>query len=181
MLSNTENPNTSNSISQTLEAEQLMATIRGLNHNHTYMNGVKTEEESEVFHPYSYKNKLKKMLRNMKNNDINHTRQQDSRDQILLLENNINMSLYQIVESNADEFNELIKSHEITNDQISIIKDIRRRGKNKVAAQICRKRKIDSIDSLKEEVEHLTEIKSILESEQISIENEVEYFLIKNI
>ncbi len=154
-------------------SEETLATIRGLNHNHTYMDGAKTEEDSEVYHPYSYKNKLKKLLKNMKNSDLNNSRQQESRDQILLQENNINLSISHIVESSADEFNEIIKTVRLNAEQLSIVKDIRRRGKNKVAAQICRKRKIDSIDSLKEDVEHMTEMKNILDQEQQSLEAEV--------
>lgn len=154
-------------------SEATLATIRGLNHNHTYMNGVKSEEDSEIFHPYSYKNKLKKMLKNLKNNDMNNTRQQESRDQILLQENNINLSIHHIVDSNADEFNELVKSSQLNGEQLSIVKDIRRRGKNKVAAQICRKRKIDSIDSLREDTEHLSEMKASLDQEQDHLEKEI--------
>lgn len=150
-----------------------MATIRGLNHNHTYMDGAKTEEDSEVYHPYSYKNKLKKMLKNLKNTDVNNTRQQESRDQLLLQTSNINLSISHIVESSADEFNEIIKSVRLNAEQLSVVKDIRRRGKNKVAAQICRKRKIDSIDSLKEDVEQMMEMKSILDQEQDFLEKEV--------
>ena len=81
--------------------------------------------------------------------------------------------MHHIVDSTADEFNDIIKSIKLTMEQLSIVKDIRRRGKNKVAAQICRKRKIDSIDSLKEDVENLSEKKAILEQERETIENEV--------
>lgn len=139
------------------------------------MDGAKAEEDSEVYHPYSYKNKLKKMLKNLKNTDVDNTRQQESRDQILLQENNINLSISHIVESSADEFNEIIKSVRLNAEQLSVVKDIRRRGKNKVAAQICRKRKIDSIDSLKEDVEQMIEMKSLLEQEQDSLESEVRH------
>lgn len=137
------------------------------------MDGAKTEEDSEVYHPYSYKNKLKKMLKNLKNTDVNNTRQQESRDQLLLQTSNINLSISHIVESSADEFNEIIKSVRLNAEQLSVVKDIRRRGKNKVAAQICRKRKIDSIDSLKEDVEQMMEMKSILDQEQDFLEKEV--------
>jgi hypothetical protein len=137
------------------------------------MDGAKTEEDSEVYHPYSYKNKLKKMLKNLKNSSANSSRQQESRDQVLLQENNILLSIDSIVESSADEFNDIVSTFKLNSEQLSIVKDIRRRGKNKVAAQICRKRKIDSIDSLKEDVENLNEIKASLDDEQKSLENEV--------
>ncbi len=151
----------------------MSAVIRGFQHNHTYLDGLKASEESETFHPYSYKNKLKKMLKNMDNDEANNIRQQESRDQMLLQENNIMATLSQVVDSSADEFNELIKQLQLNSEQLTIIKDIRRRGKNKVAAQICRKRKIDSIESLKEDVDQLSEMKTILNSEHDTIQDEV--------
>jgi hypothetical protein len=153
--------------------EEAQAVVRGLNHNHTYNDGAKAEEDSEVYHPYSYNNKLKKMLKNLKNSSANSSRQQESRDQILLQENNIHLSIHSIVESSADEFNDIVSTFRLSSEQLSIVKDIRRRGKNKVAAQICRKRKIDSIDSLKEDVESLNEVKASLDNDQKSLENEV--------
>lgn len=155
------------------QSEELTASIRGFQHNHTYLDGVNKSDDLEVFHPYSYKNKLKKMLKNIENDEANTVRQQESRDQLLLAENNINASLNHVVESNADEFNELIKDLQLNAEQLTIIKDIRRRGKNKVAAQICRKRKIDSIESLKEDVEQLNELKLVLDTEHDTIQDEV--------
>lgn len=75
-----------------------------------------------------------------------------------------------------DEFNERLSKHDLSETQLSLIRDIRRRGKNKVnynlmrfdlivifflisfnsyvkvAAQNCRKRKLDQITSLADEV-----------------------------
>jgi hypothetical protein len=153
------------------------AALQGLIHNHTYLHGA--ESQSDSYHPYSYKNKLKKLLRNMRNQNENQdgnaaARSFESRDEIMLRENNIHLRLAQVVESNAEEFNELLKDNgSLTQEQLNLIKDIRRRGKNKVAAQICRKRKIDSIDSLKEDVEQLNEMKSILQTEYELIHKEV--------
>jgi hypothetical protein len=151
--------------------------IEGLRHNHTYLKGV--DSESDSFHPYSYKNKLKRMLTNIRNQNENqeangNSRQYETRDELLLREKSIRLTLSQVVDSNAEDFNELLKaSSDLTQDQINLIKDIRRRGKNKVAAQICRKRKIDSIDSLKEDVEQLNQMKSILQSEYELIHKEI--------
>lgn len=147
--------------------------LNGLIHNHTYLSTSNSEEDSLINHPYSYKNKLKKMLKNSSRSDGERNEKHASRDQQLLRENNIPLSLSQIVETSADEFNDLIRNKSLNNDQIIIAKDIRRRGKNKVAAQICRKRKLDSIDSLRESVTKLEQKKSVLCAETASLQQEV--------
>ena len=50
-----------------------------------------------------------------------------------------------IINLPMDEFNDLLSKHELTEEQLTLCRDIRRRGKNKVAAQNCRKRKIDQV------------------------------------
>lgn len=54
-----------------------------------------------------------------------------------------------------DEFNERLSKYDLSENQLSLIRDIRRRGKNKVAAQNCRKRKLDQIISLSDEVKEM--------------------------
>jgi nuclear factor erythroid 2 len=54
-----------------------------------------------------------------------------------------------------DEFNERLSKYDLSENQLSLIRDIRRRGKNKVAAQNCRKRKLDQIVSLADEVKDM--------------------------
>ncbi|KAI7809047.1 nuclear factor erythroid 2-related factor 2a [Triplophysa rosa] len=72
-----------------------------------------------------------------------------------------------IINLPVDDFNEMTSKHELNEAQLALIRDIRRRGKNKVAAQNCRKRKLENIvgleyvlDSLKEEKERLKKEKS---------------------
>uniref|UniRef100_W5KIC3 Nfe2 like bZIP transcription factor 2a n=2 Tax=Astyanax mexicanus TaxID=7994 RepID=W5KIC3_ASTMX len=67
----------------------------------------------------------------------------------------------------VDDFNELMSKHQLNEAQLALVRDIRRRGKNKVAAQNCRKRKMENIvgleyelDSLKEEKDRLVKEKS---------------------
>ncbi len=98
---------------------------------------------------------------------------QKSRDEILLEMKNVYLSLNHIVESNSSEFNRILTSMDFDVDQLILIKDIRRRAKNKIAAQICRKRKIDSIESLAEDVEFLNKKQLLLEKEEERLENEV--------
>lgn len=47
-----------------------------------------------------------------------------------------------------DEFNDLLSKNDLTEEQLNTCRDIRRRGKNKVAAQNCRQRKIEQIEEL---------------------------------
>lgn len=164
------------------------AIVRGVEHNHTYLFGSSSGQDENnaaesfrMLHPYSYKNKLKKtrnMSNSMEQSNLNQ-RQQQSRDELLLRENQVYISLDQIVNTDADQFNELMRIHALSVEQMNIVKDIRRRGKNKVAAQICRKRKIDSIDSLREDVGELREEKKLLQSEYLSIEAQIKKMTMK--
>ena len=43
----------------------------------------------------------------------------------------------------------------LSSEQLQLCKDIRRRGKNKVAAQNCRKRKMDTIEELQHQVDQV--------------------------
>ncbi|XP_031796417.1 nuclear factor erythroid 2-related factor 3 [Sarcophilus harrisii] len=61
-------------------------------------------------------------------------------------------SVEEIVSMPVDSFNSVLAKSFLTDTQVSLLRDIRRRGKNKVAAQNCRKRKLDVILSLEEEV-----------------------------
>uniref|UniRef100_A0A8C6XYE4 BZIP domain-containing protein n=1 Tax=Naja naja TaxID=35670 RepID=A0A8C6XYE4_NAJNA len=60
-----------------------------------------------------------------------------------------------IVTLPVESFNSMLSNYYLTDNQRSLIRDIRRRGKNKVAAQNCRKRKLDAIMNLKDEVYRL--------------------------
>lgn len=60
-----------------------------------------------------------------------------------------------IVNLPVEEFNDLLTNYQLSEDQVSLIRDIRRRGKNKIAAQNCRKRKLDVLVGLEDQVSHL--------------------------
>ena len=51
-----------------------------------------------------------------------------------------------------DEFNDLLSKNELTEGQLNVCRDIRRRGKNKVAAQNCRQRKLEQIEELQQQL-----------------------------
>lgn len=75
-----------------------------------------------------------------------------SRDHKRLQELKVPLSMDQIINSSVEEFNDLVRKYPLPEPQLRLIRDIRRRGKNKVAAQNCRKRKLDIIGTLEEEV-----------------------------
>jgi hypothetical protein len=89
---------------------------------------------------------------------------QGQQDEETLQQFNIPLTLNDITQSSTEEYNHhLTRLSHLTSEQIHIIKDIRRRGKNKIAAQNCRKRKAISVESLLEEVDELKRVKHELE------------------
>ncbi|XP_029023017.1 nuclear factor erythroid 2-related factor 3 [Betta splendens] len=78
-----------------------------------------------------------------------------SRDELRARAMCIPYSVLQIVNMPVEEFLEVLDSHSFSPEQVALLRDIRRRGKNKLAAQNCRKRKLDAITGLQEEVEQL--------------------------
>ncbi|XDV36221.1 hypothetical protein PO909_006045 [Leuciscus waleckii] len=65
------------------------------------------------------------------------------------------LSVHDIINLPVEAFNEAISSCKLNNAQHALIRDIRRRGKNKMAAQSCRKRKLNSLVDLEDEIEVL--------------------------
>ncbi len=89
-----------------------------------------------------------------------------SRDEKRARSMNIPMTVDDIINLPMDEFNERLSKYDLTEPQLSLIRDIRRRGKNKVAAQNCRKRKLDQILTLADEVKRARERKIRLNKER---------------
>ncbi|XP_074836025.1 transcription factor NF-E2 45 kDa subunit [Carettochelys insculpta] len=78
-----------------------------------------------------------------------------SRDERRALAMKIPFPTEKIINLPVDDFNELVSKYPLTEPQLALIRDIRRRGKNKVAAQNCRKRKLENIVQLEQELEQL--------------------------
>lgn len=77
-----------------------------------------------------------------------------------------------IINLPVEEFNDLLASFQLNEEQLALIKDIRRRGKNKVAAQNCRKRKMDVLLGLNDEVSSLMRSRSrLLREKQEAMRN----------
>lgn len=75
-----------------------------------------------------------------------------------------------IINSKIEDFNDIITLLEPLRQHVA--KEIRRKGKNKLAARNCRKRKIDAIDSLGVGVNELEQQKQMLLDERLQIQLE---------
>nr|CAB3225061.1 BACH transcription regulator protein [Phallusia mammillata] len=76
-------------------------------------------------------------------------------------------SIDDITKLPRNELHELLSKHPNLNlQQINAVHEIRRRGKNRIAAQRCRKRKMDCIRALQYELEHLHKSHSELMQER---------------
>jgi len=64
-----------------------------------------------------------------------------------------------------DEFNDLIGRQGYTEDQLNMCRDIRKRGKNKMAAQNCRKRKMSQIEELADRLERSRKMQEQIRNE----------------
>ncbi|XP_069814866.1 nuclear factor erythroid 2-related factor 3 [Dendropsophus ebraccatus] len=134
-------------------------SLHNVQHNHTY-NQLPNQVEPSPEHHYSWTVKSNKM-RSMSAMDKNL-----SRDERRAKSLRIPFTVDEIVSMPVEMFNSMLSKHYLTETQVSVIRDIRRRGKNKVAAQNCRKRKLDVILNLEDDVNQLKVQKEKLLKEQ---------------
>uniref|UniRef100_A0A1B6DPB8 BZIP domain-containing protein n=3 Tax=Clastoptera arizonana TaxID=38151 RepID=A0A1B6DPB8_9HEMI len=137
--------------------QQLQMGIRPplehVNHNHTYH--MPPEQTGAMQRPITRDKKGRK-------SEEEHLTRDEKRARSL----NIPISVSDIINLPMDEFNERLSKYDLSESQLSLIRDIRRRGKNKVAAQNCRKRKLDQILSLADEVKQMRDRKIRLDRER---------------
>ncbi|XP_075447867.1 transcription factor NF-E2 45 kDa subunit isoform X2 [Ascaphus truei] len=96
-----------------------------------------------------------------------------SRDERRAVTMNIPFPTERIVNLPVEDFNELLSRYSLTEQQLALVRDIRRRGKNKVAAQNCRKRKMENISILERELGQLQTEREGLRMEQEKVGKEM--------
>ncbi|XP_051842106.1 nuclear factor erythroid 2-related factor 2 isoform X1 [Antechinus flavipes] len=89
-----------------------------------------------------------------------------TRDEMRAKALHIPFPVEKIINLPVDDFNEMMSKEQFNEAQLALIRDIRRRGKNKVAAQNCRKRKLENIVELEQDLDHLKDEKEKLLKEK---------------
>ncbi|XP_074939163.1 nuclear factor erythroid 2-related factor 3 isoform X2 [Phalacrocorax aristotelis] len=137
------------------------ATFQQFLHNHTY-NQLPSQTAATLEHqqqPWIEKpNEVKDRCHNTIDTDL-------SSNECGAKALRIPFSVDEIVSMPVDSFNTMLAKNHLTDTQVSLLRDIRRRGKNKVAAQNCRKRKLNAILDLEEDVSNLQTQKESLKKE----------------
>ncbi|XP_041829778.1 endoplasmic reticulum membrane sensor NFE2L1b isoform X2 [Melanotaenia boesemani] len=142
--------------------------LDSISHNHTYNLPLSSafSEHSEL--PISAG---KKNIRDKHNSKLQPAQdlldKHASRDERRARAMKIPFSNEKIINLPVEEFNELLAKHHLSEGQLALIRDIRRRGKNKMAAQNCRKRKLDAIINLEQGVQDLRRDKARLLKEKM--------------
>ncbi|XP_072305998.1 transcription factor NF-E2 45 kDa subunit [Eucyclogobius newberryi] len=98
-----------------------------------------------------------------------------SRDERRALALKIPFPMDKIINLPVDDFNELLSQFTLTETQLALVRDIRRRGKNKVAAQNCRKRKLESIIHLEQELNQLQAQRQHLAQERLEFQQSLAF------
>ncbi|XP_067101113.1 endoplasmic reticulum membrane sensor NFE2L1b [Osmerus mordax] len=144
--------------------------LDNINHNHTYNLPLSSSfsEDPEIPIPSAKKMGRDKQQQQSKlQPPQDFLDKQSSRDERRARAMKIPFSNEKIINLPVEEFNELLAKHHLSEGQLALIRDIRRRGKNKMAAQNCRKRKLDTIINLEQGVHDLRRDKARLLKEKM--------------
>lgn len=128
-----------------LEAKQFhsLPWLEHIGHDHTYNQPQSSIQKKSPKHCFDEPVK-EKMLEQL-----------SSRDEKRAHAMNIPFPNEFIINLPVEEFNQLLLKYHLTDAQLTLIRDIRRRGKNKMAAQICRRRKLDVLVGLERSMDGL--------------------------
>uniref|UniRef100_A0A2K6EFE7 Nuclear factor erythroid 2-related factor 3 n=1 Tax=Propithecus coquereli TaxID=379532 RepID=A0A2K6EFE7_PROCO len=135
-------------------------TFQHIFHNHTYHLKPSTPESTSE--SFSWPGKSQKI----RSKYLSDTDRNLSHDEWCAKALHIPFSVDKIVRMPVDSFNSMLSRYYLTDLQVSLIHDIQRRGKNKVAAQNCCKHKLDIILSLEDDVCNLQAKKETLKRER---------------
>ncbi|XP_077364333.1 nuclear factor erythroid 2-related factor 3 [Festucalex cinctus] len=122
------------------------------------LDGVATWPRESVWHDHSYSSPaaFNPPTKGIKEEPLSEDDEPSlSRDELRARAMRIPFSVPQIVHMPVEEFLEIVDGRGLSAEQVTLLRDIRRRGKNKLAAQNCRKRKLDAITGLQDEVDRL--------------------------
>nr|XP_019596149.1 PREDICTED: nuclear factor erythroid 2-related factor 1 isoform X3 [Rhinolophus sinicus] len=134
--------------------------LEHVGHNHTYNMAPSALDSADLPPPSTLK-------KGSKEKQSDFLDKQMSRDEHRARAMKIPFTNDKIINLPVEEFNELLSKYQLSEAQLSLIRDIRRRGKNKMAAQNCRKRKLDTILNLERDVEDLQRDKARLLREKV--------------
>jgi len=84
----------------------------------------------------------------------------------------IDIPVFKLITAKVEDFNAMLKSS--TPDQVALMRDIRKRGKNKVAAMNCRRRKMNRLDNIQDKVTNLVRIRDQLRNEEADLLDEID-------
>lgn len=136
-------------------------TLQQFLHNYTYNQLPSQAAPAPAHHQQMWMKKPNEVKDRCHNSTDTNLSSDEHRAKALRLP----FSVDEIVSMPVDSFNTMIAKNHLTDTQVSLLRDIRRRGKNKVAAQNCRKRKLNAILNLEEDVCNLQTQKESLKKE----------------
>ncbi|XP_042363535.1 endoplasmic reticulum membrane sensor NFE2L1b isoform X2 [Plectropomus leopardus] len=141
--------------------------LDSISHNHTYNLPLSSAFAEHPELPISTGKKTVRDKHNKLQPPQDLLDKHSSRDERRARAMKIPFSNEKIINLPVEEFNELLAKHHLSEGQLALIRDIRRRGKNKMAAQNCRKRKLDTIINLEQGVQDLRRDKARLLKEKM--------------
>lgn len=133
-------------------------------------------KQEHILHNHTYPLQPGQISREQRKKEAKRDKQNYGRDVKRAKQMRIPFTVDEIVNTPVEDFNELIQRYPLSENQLQLIRDIRRRGKNKVAAQNCRKRKLDVIVTLDDEVKDLEKKRDRLRRERDMIDKKASEF-----